>query len=278
MPDVRIEYDICYAKAAGSELCLDIYRPDVPGEVPVVLYLHGGGWARGDKRDFAERLERMAANGVAVASANYRLVPDHVYPANIHDTKAAVRWLRANGAQRGLGVGNIGIWGASAGGYLAVMTGLTAGDHELEGDVGDHLDQSSAVQAVVTWFSVHDFMTTSYQSPLEKRLQGKTLAAGLFGLDEVAAGNSVVRNASPVRRIHAGAPPFLIAHGDCDSIVQASESANLLAAFSREGLDATLCLIAAAGHEDPKFDSASNLAMTAAWLKAKLDPGRADGN
>ncbi|MBI1292396.1 alpha/beta hydrolase fold domain-containing protein [bacterium] len=272
MHDVTIEHDICYAKAAGQELCLDIYRPDVSGDVPVVLYLHGGGWARGDKRDFAERLERMAANGVAVASANYRLVPEFVYPTNIQDAKAAVRWLRANGRSRGLSVGKIGAWGASAGGYIAVMVGLTAGDDELEGEVGDHLDQSSAVQAVVSWFSLHDFMTTSYQSPLEKRLQGKTLAAGLFGVDEVAGDNPVVRNASPVRRIRADAPPFLIAHGDCDSIVQASESANLLAAFSREGIDATLCLIAAAGHEDPKFDSVSNLAMTAAWLKAKLEP------
>lgn len=271
MTGVRTEYDVCYAKVDGVELRLDIYRPDVAHDVPVVVYLHGGSWARGDKRDNAvERLERTAMNGVAVASANYRLVPEHIYPAQIHDVKAAVRWLRANGTARGLATGKVGIWGASAGGYLATMTGLTAGDGELEGTVGDHLDQSSTVQAVVTWFSHHDFVTMSRQSPLERRLRGTPIAAALFGLDEIAQDDALVRNASPVRRILAGAPPFLIAHGDCDHIVWTSESANMLAALSREGIDATFCLLAAAGHEDPKFDRPSNLAMTAAWLKAKL--------
>jgi acetyl esterase/lipase len=268
---VETEYDVCYAKVGGDELCLDIYRPDVAPDVPVVLYLHGGGWARGDKRDNAtERLESLAANGIAVASANYRLAPEHIYPSQIHDIKAAVRWLRANGASRGLAVERIGAWGASAGGYLATMTGLTAGDDRLEGTVGDHLDQSSALQAVVTWFSHHDFATSSRQSPLEKRLRGTPVAAGLFGVDEISPDDEIVRQASPHRRIHPGAPPFLIAHGDCDHIVWASESANMLAAFSREGLDATFCLLAAAGHEDPKFDTPSNLAMTAAWLRVKL--------
>lgn len=110
LPSVEIEPDICYAKIGASELILDIYRPSLAGDVPVVLYMHGGGWARGDKRDHSiERLAKMAENGIAVASANYRLVPEHIYPSQIHDIKAAVRWLRANGPARGLATKNIGV-------------------------------------------------------------------------------------------------------------------------------------------------------------------------
>ena len=156
------------------------------------------------------------------------------------------------------------------------MVGLTAGDPELEGTAGDHLDQSSAVQAVVTWFSHYDFLTIGRQSPLEMRLHGTPVAAGLFGVKTITSDDLIVRNASPSRRVHAGAPPFLIAHGDSDHIVWASESAHLHAALSREGVDATFCLLAAAGHEDPRFDGQSNLAMTAAWLNAKLSTSSTD--
>jgi acetyl esterase/lipase len=271
MTDIEVESDVCYARVGDVELCLDIYRPISDQTTPVVLYMHGGGWARGDKRDHAEaRLKSMARLGIAVASANYRLVPENIFPSQIHDAKAAIRWLRANGQSRGLATEKIAAWGASAGGYLATMVGLTAGDKHLEGTVGDYLEQSSAVQAVVTWFSHYDFLSISRQSPLETRLRGIPLAAGLFGVDEVAIDNEVINRASPSRRIHRAAPPFLIAHGDSDHIVWASESAQLHAGLSRDGVDATFCLLAAAGHEDPMFDGRTNMAMTAAWLREKL--------
>ena len=100
---VLVEKDVVFARVGEELLALDIYRPDKEVQPPTVLYLHGGGWAVGDKADgSSERLEQLARNGVAVASANYRLTPMATYPAQIHDVKAAVRWLRAKGAQKGL--------------------------------------------------------------------------------------------------------------------------------------------------------------------------------
>jgi acetyl esterase/lipase len=98
MRTVVVEKDVVYARAGEPTVALDIYRPDTDRSPPVVLYLHGGGWAVGDKADgSSERLEALARHGVAVASANYRLTSAATYPAQIHGVKAAVRWLRANG-------------------------------------------------------------------------------------------------------------------------------------------------------------------------------------
>ncbi|GAA0304721.1 alpha/beta hydrolase [Sphingomonas oligophenolica] len=278
---MRIEADLPYARTGGHDLCLDLYYPESGaregegpernGVVPVILYLHGGGWARGDKRDFVEaRLHKVVERGIAVASANYRLLPDDLHPAQIHDAKAAVRWLRANGAARGLETSRIGAWGASAGGYLATMLGLTAGDSDLEGDLGPHCGVSSAVQAVVTWFAPFDLVGTSRRSWLERQAASRVYAPALFGREEIERGDAIIDAADPCRRVHAAAPPFLIAHGDSDRIVPMSESLQMHNALARENVDATLCLIAAAGHEDDRFHSRSNLAMTAAWIKAML--------
>jgi acetyl esterase/lipase len=162
MRSVVVEKDVVYARAGGQTLALDIYRPDADASPAVALYLHGGGWAVGDKADrSAERLEALARNGIAVASANYRLTSAATYPAQIHDVKAAVRWLRANGSERGLAVDRLAVWGASAGAYLASMVGLSAGDPYLEGTLGDHIAESSAIQAVVSWFGPSDLAQTS---------------------------------------------------------------------------------------------------------------------
>ena len=271
MHDVTSEFDICYATEGDAQLLLDLYRPRMEGVVPVVLYLHGGGWARGDKRDHGrERLEALASHGIAVASVNYRLAPAHIYPAQLHDVKAAVRWLRASGAGRGLDADRLAIWGASAGGYLATMAGLTNGDPDLEGAVGDHGDVSSAVQAVVSWFSLFDFRNTIRRSALEARIVPPPLAPTLFGVDVLDERDPRLASANPARRIHDQAPPFLIMHGDNDHVVPASESLNLHSALSREGVDTTLCLLGGLGHEDARFDSAANLAMLSAWLHDKL--------
>jgi acetyl esterase/lipase len=268
---VLVEKDVVFARVGEESLALDIYRPDKVVQPPTVLYLHGGGWAVGDKADgSSERLEQLARNGVAVASANYRLTPMATYPAQIHDVKAAVRWLRAKGAQKGLAVDRLAVWGASAGAYLASMAGLTAGDSDLEGTVGDHRDKSSAVQAVVSWFGPSDLAQTSRRTWLERRIFGVPFENALFKLETIALDNSEVREGSPINRVGPGAPPFLIAHGSLDRMVAESEGRALHDALVRYGCDVTMMILGGAGHEDPKFDSEVHLAMTALWLKAHL--------
>lgn len=268
--DVETTKDLAYAVVEGQPLALDLYRPVTRQDVPVALYLHGGGYRTGDKADDEARLTGLARNGVAVASANYRLVPHAAYPTQVHDAKAAIRWLRANGAQHGLATTYVGAWGASAGGYLASMLGLTAGDPELEGDVGSHLEESSDVQAVVTWFAPSDLVANSRRSWLEKLVMDEPTEHGLFGRRAIAEDDEVVRAASPCSRVARNSPPFLIATGDRDRIVAEQQGRALHDALAREGGDVSSVLIGGAGHEDPRFDSPWHLAATAAWLQQQL--------
>jgi acetyl esterase/lipase len=178
--------DLVYARVGGTSLRLDLYPPaGTTSGLPTLLYLHGGGWAVGDKSDAAvERLMPIVASGFAVASVNYRLVPSVSYPAPVHDVKAAVRWLRANAVKYGLDPDRIAIGGFSAGGHLASLAALTAGDVQLEGDVGDHLGVSSAVSAVVTYCLSSDFLLSggATRSRLRSsRLRGPLRCSGSTG-------------------------------------------------------------------------------------------------
>ncbi|KIF75678.1 esterase [Streptomyces sp. 150FB] len=274
--------DLTYAEVDGRKLRLDLYRPDIDGPVPAVVHLHGGGWSRGDKAANAEvRLAPLAAHGVAVLSVEYRLVPEVVFPAPVRDVKAAVRWTRAHGAEYGLLTDRIGLWGASAGAMLASLAGLTPGDPEFEvpdseGSGGTGADyapeHSSDVQAVVHWFGPTDFVSSATRSPLEAAIRPPGPEVALFGpgsADEVA---DVARRASPLLRVSSTAPPFLIMHGDRDRMVPISESQALHDALSRAGARSTFVSLAGAGHEDPSFNSAPNVGMTAAFLLATLSP------
>jgi acetyl esterase/lipase len=268
--DVKTLRDLCYATVDGDDLCLDLHIPATP-DAAVVVYAHGGGFQLGDKADAEqERLLGLAGHGVAVASINYRHAPKALFPAQIHDMKAAVRWLRGNGGAYGLRTDRIGVWGASAGGYLASMVALTAGDAEFEGDVGGDLEQSSAVQAAVIWFAPSDLASSGRRSPLEKQILFPPFEAAVLGLDGVAGHTELTSRASALPRVSPSAPPFLIAHGNSDRVVPPSESAALHTALGRAGVASTLTYLAGAGHEDPAFDRPECHAMTAAWLRSIL--------
>lgn len=271
MYTVEVTKDLRYANPDGHKLTLDLYRPQLSEPVPVALYLHGGGFRAGDKADDAvKRLAVIAGYGVAVASADYRLVPTAIYPAQIHDAKAAVRWLRAHGPDHGLRVDRIGAWGASAGGYLASMLALTANDPILEGDTGEELDHASDVQAAVTWFSSSDLIASSRRSLLEGQILDPPVENGLFDRDNIQDDDAEVILASPIQRVHRDAPPFLIVNGDRDRVVSEFQGRALHDALARIGVDVTFCVLGGAGHEDHHFDSDAHLAMTAAWLRAQL--------
>ena len=247
---------------------LDLYRPDTDGPVPVVLYLHGGGWQVGDKStDARERLEALASRGVAVASANYRLVPGSTFPAQVNDAKRAVAWLRDNGDQLGLATERIGVWGASAGGYLAAMLGVTNHDAEL----ADGLDPDECrVDAVVDWFGQSDLRSNSLRSWLEKEILNPPFEQAFLKLDEPSQDTEFVRSASPLLRVTCDAPPFLIVHGDRDRVTPIGESAALHDALVRAGAQSTFITLGGAGHESHTSDRPDHLAMTAAFLLQHL--------
>ncbi|GHJ41735.1 alpha/beta hydrolase [Streptomyces sp. TS71-3] len=275
--DVTVERDITYATVDGTELRLDVYRPAEPGS-PVVLYAHGGGWTRGGRgTDGATRLAPLAAHGVTVVSADYRLAPGAAFPQQVYDLKGAVRWLRANGARLGLATGRLGVWGASAGAYLGSLLALSAGEDALEGAVGGNLGQSSAVQAVVHWFGQTDLVASASRSEVEARLLPFHFEADLLGTADPAELAERARGFGLPARVSPGAPPFLIAHGDRDRLVPPSQGLALHDALVRTGARSRFELLGGAGHEDAEFDSPATLAYTAAWLRAVLRAGASPG-
>lgn len=273
MTTVTLTPDLTYAEVGGTPLQINLYRPDIDGPLPAAAMQVKDGWQRGDRTSDAEtRVKPLVSLGVAVLSADYRLAPGAVYPAQIHDVKAAVRWTRAHGAEYGILTDRIGLWGASAGAMLASLAGLTPGDETLEGTLGHDTDQSSAVQAIVHWFGPSDFVTTATRSPMEARILPPPFELALFGpqsADDLAA---TACAASPLGRVGKDAPPMLIVHGDRDRLTSIREAQAFFDALSRTGASATFVALAGAGHEDPAFDSAANVAMTAAFLRATLAP------
>jgi acetyl esterase/lipase len=266
MSEVTVIRDVIYAHESGIDLGVDIYAPVQSDPFPTVIYLHGGAWARGDKSDGDSRMKAFARNGVALISANYRLISAATFPAQIHDVKGIVRWARAHGAEYGLATARLGVWGTSAGATLA----LTPNDSEYEGRVGGNESESSQVQAVVHWYGPTDLVSDSSRSWLEDILLPPAFEPPLFAAKSISEVADAARAASPIHRVSAEAPPFLISHGDRDRVVPFAETESLHTALSREGANSTFISIAGAGHEDHLFDSLANLAMTAAFFKSHL--------
>jgi acetyl esterase/lipase len=266
----QVDRDLVFAAHDGIELALDIYRAP-QDDAPVTVYLHGGGWRRGDKADDGpRRLAPLSACGVTVVSVNYRLAPGATFPSQLHDVKAAVRWLRANGPRLGLPTQRLGIWGASAGAYLGSLLALTAGVDRFEGTAGGNLDQSSAVQAVVHWFGQSDLVASASRTEVEARLLPFAFEASLLGVTDVAAAADKASELSLLSWVSPSAPPFLIAHGDRDHVILPSEGEALHHALVRAGADSRFELLGGTGHEGAGFDRPASLTMTAAWLRTVL--------
>jgi acetyl esterase/lipase len=268
--------DLAYATISETQK-LDLYIPTTGnGPFPVVIMVHGGGFMFGDKADGAglTGVDQLLASGYAVASINYRLSGEAIYPAQIYDAKAAVRFLRANAAKYKLNPDKFGAWGASAGGNLVSLLGTTCGVAELEGDLGNN-DQSSCVQAVVDWFGPIDFLkmqeqfagtscssTTNDASSPESKLVG---AAIQTVPEKVALTN-------PMNYITADDAPFLIQNGTADCNIPPVQSKNLAEALSAViGADkVTYVSLEGAGHGGSQFETEENLKLVIGFLDKNL--------
>ena len=227
--------DLVYSRAGGQELMLDLELPETTvTPVPVVLMLHGGSWSSGSRADFTS--PELVENGFAVATIDYRLAPDFKFPSNIQDVKAAVRFLRAHAGEYQLDKNRFGAWGSSAGGHLVALLGLAG--PAAGWDVGENLDQSSAVQAVVDWFGPTHFLGLD-SAPTSSR---ETVARA-FGNDSL-----VWRQGSPLFMVHTGAPPFLIMHGRRDKLVPLHQSQILHDSLTQAGGSSRLVVVENAGH------------------------------
>lgn len=218
-----------------APLHLDMLYPSpLPvAPAPAVIHLHGGGWAEGERSTglYPWLNPLLTAHGFITVSVTYRLSRFAPFPAQIHDAKAAVRWLRAHAEQYHIHPKRIGAWGDSAGGHLAALLGVTDGLPALEGDCGSP-GYSSRLQAVITRSAPYDFLSTGGQlindapSPVTQ----------LFG-GTVSEREELMRVASPISHVRPGAPPFQIVHGTLDETVpfeQAEQFTQTLKAVGNE--------------------------------------------
>ena len=269
-----IERDLVFARIGEKDLMLDLYRPETrSGNVPVVVWVYGGAWRTRNRAHQAPRASWLATRGYAVAVIDYRLSSEALFPAQINDCKAAVRWLRANAAQFGLDAGHIGAWGESSGGHLATLLGVTGGVADLEGDLGN-ADQSCRVQAVVDFFGPTDFLQMDAHA-----LPGATLKhdpptspeSQLVG-GAIQENDQKVARANPITYVTKDAPPFLNVHGEQDLSVPLHQSELLYEALKRARVDVTFYKIAGAGHSGNIFYTEMMQAEVAAFFDKHLKP------
>jgi acetyl esterase/lipase len=246
--EVVVEEDVVYGKAGDVELKLDIARPKGAGPFPGLVLIHGGGWAAGQRKDFRHVAEQAAEHGYVTLTISYRLTePDPKtkvgkvpFPAQIEDCKCAVRWLRANATKYHVDSDHIGVGGASAGGHLSLLVGLTDAKSKLEGQ-GGHADQSSRVQAVVNIFGPTDLTDCWRVSP-----QARPYIQGLLGKPEDAP--DVYKAASPVTYVSDDDPPVLTLHGDLDTLVPPSQAQLLDVAMKLTKAKHEMLILEGQGH------------------------------
>ena len=248
--NVEFLSDVEYARPDGKPQYLDLAFPkDAEKKLPLIVAIHGGGWSGCDKRGPMTMLLPLVRDGYAVASINYRLSQVAKFPAQVHDCKAAIRFLRAHAEQYHLDADHVGIWGDSAGGHLVAMLGTTAGNKDLEGDEGN-TDFSSRVQAVVDFYGPSDFLTINQQAPPDTAIHHNdpgSPEARLIG-GAIPDNKDKAEQASSVHYVNKDAAPFLIMHGDVDKLVPLAQSIELRDALQKAGVEASLYIIGSQGH------------------------------
>lgn len=245
----QVKKECCYVpNNRQHSQTLDIYYEKTDKPLPLVVFVHGGGWLGGDKQE-GTPYSALNRAGYACASINYRLSSQATYPAQLFDCKAAVRWLRAHAIEFNIDPKRIGVWGVSAGGHLAALLGTTCGVPELEGDEGN-LDQSSSVQAVCDWCGPTNLLTIHKQSLPSSILKANdpqgVVAKLLGGIPSQKLKTAGL--ADPCRYASPDDPPFLILHGEEDNVVPAAQSDELYRALKRAQVEAQLVKFAGAGH------------------------------
>lgn len=248
--------DLPYMRDGGPSQRLDLYVPTPPAprvwgnplttvtrRLPLIVWIHGGAWIIGRKEDTVP-LEWLA-QGYAVASIGYRLSGDAIFPAQLHDVKAAIRWIRAHADRYALDSSRIVVWGESAGGHLAALLGTTGDVASL--DVGEHLDQSSSVKGVIDFYGNVDLVADASANPAIGTV--KSPHSQLLG-GPVLERRGLARQANPVTYVSKDDPPFLVVHGDADRNVPHAQSVLLVDALRAAGVPVTFYSVVGGGHGD----------------------------
>ena len=252
LPDsIRLVPDLPYAGNDNPRQRLDLLLPRTdPGAPPrpLVVFVHGGGWRNGDKQSGQVRVARFVVTGKYIgATIGYRLSNEATWPAQVHDCKAAIRWLRANAEKYGIDKERIAVMGTSAGGHLVAMLGVSQRVRGLEGTIGPHLDQSSRVACVVDQYGPTELLTMDdYPGRLTHNDAGSPESLLVGG--PIQQNKATSRNASPLTHVSRDDVPILIVHGTDDPLVPFNQSERFLKALVKAGVDAHLIQMTDGGH------------------------------
>jgi len=258
--------DVEYARVGAHSLKLDLHRPRQP-RMPLIVYVHGGAWRAGSKADVP--IAPLVQHGFAIASIDYRLSPQAIFPAQIHDINAAIRFLRAKAGQFNIAAEKIAIIGSSAGGHLAALAGVSNGHKDLAGSVGTHPNESSAVQVIVSYYgasNLHSILGQSTEPGLKVRVPALQLLLG----GQPDEKTELARLASPVSHLDPNAPPILLIHGDADPQMPLQQSQEFITACAAAKVPAQLVTIKGGKHGGPEFYDAERLTLVANFLKRHL--------
>jgi acetyl esterase/lipase len=272
---IKAQTNIPYVENGHRNQVLDIYLPEKLSEkpLPLMIWIHGGAWMGGNQAN--PPVMFLVSKGFALASIQHRMSSDAKWPAQSYDCKAAVRFLRANAAKYNFDPDHFGIGGDSSGGHLAAFMGTSGDVKEIEGDLGSN-GVSSRIQAVVDWFGPTDFTAMAQQSGRGGMIQhddANSPESMLLG-GAVQQNRDLAKTANPLTYIDKNDPPFLIMHGDNDTLVPLGQSIMLAKALIDAGVEVTMKTLAGAGHEDAKFRNAENQRLIEEFLSRKLKQGK----
>lgn len=256
---VKLERDIAYLEDGDESQRLDIYLPEQPSEkpLPLVVHIHGGGWRAGNK--FPCPVANLASQGFAVASVEYRFSQKEVFPAQIQDCQAAIRWLRGNSEKYNFDPDHFAVVGGSAGGHLSALVGTSGGKNAFP-KIGEHQDQSDSVQCVCDIFGPANFASVIRQAEEDQNVRNifnfNTPSDPYSSLIGVAlnADENKTAAVSPIHYVSSQSPPMLIFHGTHDALVPYAQSLELQAALKAQGVDVWLQTFPGSGHGGPAFN------------------------
>ena len=249
LPDGIVKHaDVVYASIDGRDLFLDVYAPKSrPSElIPVVLWVHGGGW-RGGSKDRINRSVPILSHGFGLVSVGYRLSGEAVFPAAIADVKAAVRWVRANAPRYGFDPDRLGAWGSSAGGHLVALLGTAHEVSEWDSIHEENAGFSSRPTAVCNWFGPTDFLRMNdFPGRIDHDASNSPESRFIGG--PIQDNPEKTQRANPIRYVTPDDPPMLHMHGENDGSVPYNQSELLHAALQASGVESDLYMVRNADH------------------------------
>ena len=263
--------DLNYAGDGKSYHTLDVYSPTSSNnKSPLILTIYGSAWksnrSKASKYIKKSLIKPLIDAGFAVASINHRSSTDALFPAQIHDVKAAIRFLRGNAKEYKIDPSFVGVTGSSSGGHLAAMAGTTSHNKMMEGNIGSFLDYDSHVNAVVDWFGPTDFLLMDICGSKMVHDAVNSPESKLIG-GAIQENKEKARAANPINYISSKTPPFLIIHGMVDLTVPYCQSKVLKMALERANIESELISVRDGGHGKNVFIDKYKVEMVNFFLK-----------